>query len=111
MGQLREKVIGAQRPWRAGMALAVAIGLSATLMAWHVRNGGPLTAMALPISAITLCATAAIRRRRATELAMGAGHRRRCVPQCHESMGSLAMPGSYPRLPAARPGREQDGLS
>lgn len=112
MGQLREKVCGAQRSWRAGMALAVAIGLSATLIAWHVRNGGPLSAVALPISAITLCATAAVRRRRATESAMGAGHRRRCAPQRQQSTGSPAMAGACTSSPPApAPSRKHDGLS
>ncbi|AGB27028.1 hypothetical protein Mycsm_06925 (plasmid) [Mycobacterium sp. JS623] len=108
--RLRGNLIGARRPWRAGAASAVAVGLSATLMAWHVRHGGPLTAMALPISVIALCTTAAIRCRRATELAMGAGHRRRCAPQCNEPMGSPAMADSCPHLGAACPSREQDGL-
>lgn len=112
MGQLREKVIGAQRSWRAGMALAVAIGLSVTLMAWHVRNGGPLSAMALPISAITLCASAAVRRRRAMESALAGGRRRRCAPQRRESTGSPAMTGVFTsRPPAASSSREQKGLS
>ncbi|KMO82453.1 hypothetical protein MCHLDSM_01076 [Mycolicibacterium chlorophenolicum] len=102
MGQLRGKVIDAQRPWRAGMALAVAIGLSATLMAWHVCNGGPLSAMALPVSAITLCATAAVRRRRAMESALAGGRRARCAPRCQGSTGSPAMAGACTPRPARR---------
>lgn len=112
MGQLRGKVIGAQRSWRAGMALAVVIGLSATLMAWHVRHGGPLSAMALPISAVTLCASVAVRRRRATESALAGGRRRRCAPRRQESTGSPAMAGTCtPSPPAASSNREREEFS
>ena len=79
MGRLRVGVFRVRRWWPA-VALAVLGGLSAVLLARQGVGVGPLTGMALPVSVAMLCAATTLRRRRATELAIGAGRRRRCAP-------------------------------